>query len=149
MAAPTYPTFNGNPIFCSIDGSGNRFAEGSLWIPDYGQISQPIHFEGEVGNYTLFHGYPDMEWIFEGVLSAPTASAFSSIVQAIQTVIQSATSSSATYYTLVDTYGGTYPYAQVRHMTWVQAPHSQLGGGYAGVIRITGVIQGDTQFEAT
>jgi hypothetical protein len=149
------PQFNGQKIFDSLDAAGLPFNQGCLVVPGFSQIRQPIHFEGEAGNYTLFHGYDDTPWVFDGHISATSLSAFESIIDGIDAAINSADSGSGTYHTLIDSYGFSYANAQVCTRTFVTPPHVTMEGavtdgnftpGYVVQIRVTGIIQGRPEF---
>jgi hypothetical protein len=140
------PTFNGNKIFDSLGATGTPFSEGVLVVSNYSAISQKIHFEGEVGDWTLWHGYPDLEWSFDGILSATTSSAFGGIIQGIQSAIDDA--QAGNYHTLVDSFGSYYDNSQVRafHYTdgprvWVWNNAGTLAFGYLARVKITGICQ--------
>ena len=151
------PTFNGVKIFDSIDQNSNSVPEGVLYVPNYTPIYQRIHFEGEIGDWTLYHGYPDMPWVFEGLISGTTLAQFNTIIQLIQTYIQNCTvGANTTYYTLVDSFGNYYDTSQVREMTFLEAPKSwywynsgTLTTGYVAKVRIAGIVSGNTQVGAT
>jgi hypothetical protein len=139
------PTFDGNKLFDSINHDGDNFSEGILYPLDYTKIIQDIHFDGENGDYILTHGWPDRKWEFVGLISAPTGEAFGGIIRAIQSAIDDADSDDSSYHDLKDSFGGDYPKAQVRSMSYLQKPHFTAGGGYVAQIRVEGVIQGMDQ----
>jgi hypothetical protein len=139
------PTFNGNKLFSSIDSNGSTVDEGCLWVPDYQQITQRIHFEGEIGDYTLYHGYADMPWTFRGMLSATNGGDFGTLLSAIQTAIDANTSDSDTYHALTDSFGNSYTLAQIRHLH-VEPPHQTADGGFCAQVQVTGVIQGNDKY---
>lgn len=133
------PTFNGNKIFDSIDGEGNRYSEGVLWAPEFQKIIQTLHFNGENGDRILTHGYPDRPWVFTGIISAPSIGSLNTLLAAIQTCIQDCDTTGG-YHTLVDSFGHSYSNAQVRHYSCQDIRRS--ADGYLAVVRVTGVIRG-------
>ena len=137
------PTFDSNKLFSSLDSRGNPIDEGVLWVPSYSQIAQKLHFEGEVGDYTLFHGYPDMQWRYDGYLSAYSGSDFGTLISNIQDAIDEATDDASTYKALVDSFGTSYANAQVRTFAFSEPPHVTADGGWVAKVSITGVIQGN------
>lgn len=145
------PTFNGQPIFDSSTLAAT-FSEGVLWVPSYTKIYQPLHFNGEIGDRVLTHGYPDLQWMFKGLLSAP--SGLATKLAAIQAYIDEADADGSTYRVLVDSFGNTYQKAQIRNMT-VQEPHVKAGptglpnGGFVCSIIVTGIIQSVSRYGVT
>ncbi len=145
------PTFNGNKLFSSTDANGNTVDEGCLWVASYSQITQAVHFEGETGDHTLYHGYPDMAWRYDGYLSATSGSAFGTQIAAIQSAIDANVPTTAdeaddTYKVLVDSFGTSYAQAQIRTFSFVEPPHATIGlqgaVGWLAKVLVTGVIQG-------
>jgi hypothetical protein len=141
----------------AIDGT-TSFSEGCLYVPNFSPILQTIHFEGEIGNWTLYHGYPEMPWVFDGIISAPSLALFNTQIGAIQTAIDGGapTGANGTYQTLVDSFGNFYDQAQVRQLTFTSPPHiwywnnsGTLTAGYLCAVRVTGIVNGKTHIGAT
>lgn len=139
------PIFNGNTIFDSIasDGMGGTivFSEGMLWAGSFSPIRQPIHFNGENGIRYLNHGYPDREWTFEGIFSAPDLPTLQGIVVGIQDAIVAAQEAPTVYYQLTDSMGIVYNEAQVTHYHPL-SPMQKSDDGYLIKVRVQGIIQG-------
>jgi len=148
-STPFDPTFNGIAIFNSIDPNNNWFCEGLLWTSQYSQIVQNLHFNGEVGDWRLFFGYPDMEWTFKGIISSSNVSFstalnnFNAILQGIESQIDSSTP-----YTLTDSLGNYYHNAEIRKIIKGEFHKTQMG--YVMPIQVMGIIHaGNTQEGAT
>jgi len=145
-STPNDPKFNGQTIFNSLDYNGNSYCEGVCFVEDYNQIVQNIHFEGEVGDFRLFHGYADRPWRFEGYISCDNAvwatayANLATILQGIETQIDSATP-----YTLIDSMGNYWHNAEVRKLHYNSFPQ-KTSSGWMVHVTVTGVIHNsDTQ----
>lgn len=134
------PTFNSQTIFDSKRTGGARFSEGVLWAQGYTAIWQRLHFNGEDGDRYLAHGKSDRQWVFSGILSAPTITELQGLFSAIQTYIDEAEDDPTMYRTLVDSFGASYAHAQVRTFNALDIHVSK--DGYIAQVQVTGIIQG-------
>src|SRR2546423_11989980 len=105
------PTFDNSPLFDSKRADNSRFSEGVLYVQNYTSIRQRLHFSGEDGDRYINHGYPDLQWTFRGMLSAPSLADLKSMFDDIQSAIDDG--QDGNYQTLVDSFGNTYEAAQV------------------------------------
>jgi len=130
------PTFAGSAIFDSIRADNSTFTEGVLYCPEYSKITQSIHFNGEDGNRLVEHGFPDRNWVFEGMISADTLARLKLRISAIQSDIDA-----QDYHTLVDSFGNTYANAKVMHMH-MRMIRIGTASEYIAAVTISGIVQG-------
>src|SRR5689334_18084975 len=95
------PSFNNEAIFDSKRTGGTRFSEGVLWAQGYTAIWQRLHFNGEDGDRYLAHGKPDRQWVFNGILSAPTIDDLHDLFADIEGYIDEAEDDPTVFRTLV------------------------------------------------
>jgi len=138
------PTFNGQSLFDSGDGTSN-YSEGVLFVGPYSKIRQPLHFNGEDGNRYLTHGWGDRTWTFKGLMSAPTIGGLFANFAAIEAYIDEADSDDSTYHALTDSFGGSYSAAQIHTLQYGEPHYSKNhrgAGEYVTEVIATGIIQG-------
>lgn len=139
---PIIPTFNGAPIFNSIDNLGGSFFQGALTAGAFNSIMQTYHFEGENGDRYLLHGQADRTWRYRGYISAPDLVAWQGIIATIQRFIPKANGDETKYYTLVDSTDTTYTNAQIRTVSYSDDSPHWAYDHVVGEVVVTGIIQG-------
>jgi hypothetical protein len=139
MASPSYDS---SRIFDSISSdNGLLFSEGILEALDYQGLFQALQFNGENGTRWLSHGWPSRQWVFRGILSAPTLSELNGIFNGIQLAIDKAVADPKDYWkVLTDSFGNTFHRAQVRTFHKLQ-PTQICVGGFLCTVQVTGLIE--------